>query len=67
MKIFYTGRGALAAATTNQYYNDTRELALALAKCFNKDFKELVDDGVDIIQLDEFVRPCGMGDWEIER
>ena len=56
----------LAAATTNQYYKETRELALAIAKAFNEDFKELADNGVDIIQLDEFVWPYGMGDWEIE-
>ena len=42
------------------------ELALGLAKAFNEDFKELADNGVDIIQLDEFVWPYGMGDWEIE-
>ena len=56
----------IAAATTNQHYKDTRELALALAKAFNEDFKELADNGCDIIQLDEFVWPYGMGDWEIE-
>ena len=39
---------------------------MALAKAFNEDFKELADNGCDIIQLDEFVWPYGMGDWEIE-
>jgi 5-methyltetrahydropteroyltriglutamate--homocysteine methyltransferase len=66
VKISYTGIGVLAAATNNQYYKDTKELALALAKAFNEDFHELADNGCDIIQLDEFVWPYGMGDWEIE-
>jgi 2-hydroxypropyl-CoM lyase len=66
VKISYTGLGVIAAATTNQYYNDTREVAMGLAKAFNEDFKELADNGVDIIQLDEFVWPYGMGDWEVE-
>src|SRR6266550_9596809 len=57
VKISYTGIQVLAAATTNQYYKETRELALAIAKAFNEDFKELADNGVDIIQLDEFVWP----------
>jgi methionine synthase II (cobalamin-independent) len=66
VKVSYTGLGVIAAATTNLYYKDTRELALALARAFNEDFKELADSGCDIIQLDEFVWPYGMGDWEIE-
>lgn len=66
VKISYTGIQVLAAATNNQYYKETKELALAIAKAFNEDFKELADNGADIIQLDEFVWPYGMGDWEIE-
>jgi methionine synthase II (cobalamin-independent) len=66
VKISYTGIQVLAAATTNEYYKDTRDLAMAIAKAFNEDFKELADNGCDIIQLDEFVWPYGMGDWEIE-
>jgi 5-methyltetrahydropteroyltriglutamate--homocysteine methyltransferase len=64
--VSYTGLGVIAAATTNLHYKDTREVAMALAKAFNEDFKELADNGCDIIQLDEFVWPYGMGDWEIE-
>jgi methionine synthase II (cobalamin-independent) len=66
VKVSYTGLGVIAAATTNLHYKDTREVAMALAKAFNEDFKELADNGCDIIQLDEFVWPYGMGDWEIE-
>jgi 5-methyltetrahydropteroyltriglutamate--homocysteine methyltransferase len=66
VKISYTGIQVLAAATTNQHYKETRDLALAIAKAFNEDFKELADNGADIVQLDEFVWPYGMGDWEVE-
>jgi 5-methyltetrahydropteroyltriglutamate--homocysteine methyltransferase len=66
VKISYTGIQVLAAATNNLYYKETKELGLAIARAFNEDFKELADNGVDIIQLDEFVWPYGMGDWEIE-
>jgi 5-methyltetrahydropteroyltriglutamate--homocysteine methyltransferase len=66
VKISYTGIQVLAAATNNQYYKETKELALAIAKAFNEDFKELADNGCDIIQIDEFVWPYGMGDWEVE-
>lgn len=66
VKVSYTGIQALAAATNNQHYKETRDLAMAIAKAFNADFKELADNGCDIIQVDEFVWPYGMGDWEIE-
>ncbi len=66
VKVSYTGMQVLAAASTNQYYPEVRDLAIAIAKAFNEDFKELADNGCDIIQIDEFVWPYGMGDWEIE-
>lgn len=66
MKISYTGVGALTAATNSLHYKETKELGMALAKALNEDMKELAGIGVDIIQMDEFVWPYGMGDWEIE-
>ena len=66
VKISYTGIQVIAAATTNQFYKETKDLALAIARAYNEDFKELADNGCDIIQVDEFVWPYGMGDWEIE-
>jgi methionine synthase II (cobalamin-independent) len=66
VKISYAGLGVLVAATTNEYYPETRDLAMAIAKAFNEDFKELADAGCDIIQMDEFVWPYGMGDWEVD-
>jgi 5-methyltetrahydropteroyltriglutamate--homocysteine methyltransferase len=66
IKISYTGVGAMTAATNNQHYKDIKELAAAYAKALNEDMKELADIGVDIIQMDEFVWPYGMGDWEVD-
>ena len=66
IKISYTGVGAMTAATNNTYYKDTKEVGMAIAKALNDDMKELSDIGVDVIQMDEFVWPYGMGDWEIE-
>ncbi len=66
VKVSYTGVQCLAAASTNSYYPELRDLAMAIAKAFNEDFKELADNGCDIIQIDEFVWPYGMGDMEVE-
>jgi 5-methyltetrahydropteroyltriglutamate--homocysteine methyltransferase len=66
VKISYCGVGVLAAAATDTYYNDIKAIAQAIAKALNEDFKVLADNGADIIQLDEFVWPYGMGDWEID-
>jgi 2-hydroxypropyl-CoM lyase len=66
IKISYTGVGAMTAATNSQHYKETKEVGLAIAKAVNEDMKELAGIGVDILQMDEFVWPYGMGDWEIE-
>jgi methionine synthase II (cobalamin-independent) len=66
VKISYVGLQVLALASNDQYYKDVKELATALAKAFHEDFLQLADEGVEIIQLDEFVWPYGMGDWETE-
>lgn len=66
VKVSYVGIQVLAAAANNQYYPEVRDLAMDIAAAYNEDFKELADNGCDIIQLDEFVWPYGMGDWEIE-
>ena len=66
IKVSYTGVGAMTAATNNLHYPDIKELGLALAKAINDDLKELAAVGVDAVQLDEFVWPYGMGDWEID-
>lgn len=66
IKISYTGVGAMTAATNDTYYKETRDVGMAIAKAINEDMKELSAIGVDALQLDEFVWPYGMGDWEID-
>lgn len=70
VKVSYNGIQGLALTSTmaanDPNYRDVRELAIAIAKAFHEDFLQLADEGVDIIQLDEFVWPYGMGDWETE-
>src|SRR5581483_7466859 len=66
VKISYVGLQVLALASNDQYYKDVKDLATALAKAYHEDFLQLADEGVDIIQLDEFVWPYGMSDWETE-
>lgn len=66
VKISYNGIQVLAAASNDTHYKESRELATAIAKAFHEDFLQLADQGVDIIQLDEFLWPYGMGDWEVE-
>jgi methionine synthase II (cobalamin-independent) len=66
VKISYIGLQVLALSTNDQYYKETKDVARAWAKAFHEDFLELADEGVDIIQIDEFVWPYGMTDWETE-
>ncbi|MGH9024299.1 MAG: cobalamin-independent methionine synthase II family protein, partial [Acidimicrobiia bacterium] len=66
IKISYTGVGALTAATNDLHYKDIKKLGTAIAKAINEDLKDLAALGVDIIQIDEFVWPYGMGEWEID-
>lgn len=66
VKISYQGIHVLAAASNDQYYKDMRELAIALAKAYREDFLQLADVGVEIIQLDEFLWPYEMSDWQVE-
>jgi 5-methyltetrahydropteroyltriglutamate--homocysteine methyltransferase len=66
VKISYQGIQVLAAASNDEFYRDLKELATAIAKAYHQDFLELADEGVDIIQLDEFLWPYGMEDWMVE-
>ena len=66
VKISYNGIQVLTLASNDTYYNSNRDLSRAIAKAFHEDFLELAEEGVDIIQLDEFVWPYGMSDWEVE-
>jgi 5-methyltetrahydropteroyltriglutamate--homocysteine methyltransferase len=66
VKVSYNGIQVLTLASNDQHYRENRALATAIAKAFHEDFLRLADEGVDIIQLDEFVWPYGMSDWEVE-
>jgi 5-methyltetrahydropteroyltriglutamate--homocysteine methyltransferase len=66
VKVSYCGVGVLAAAATDTHYGDIKALSKAIGKAMNEDFKQLADNGCDIIQMDEFVWPYGMGDWEVD-
>lgn len=66
VKVSYIGMQVLALASNDQYYKDVKDLARAWARAYHEDFLELADEGVDIIQIDEFVWPYGMSDWETE-
>jgi 5-methyltetrahydropteroyltriglutamate--homocysteine methyltransferase len=66
VKVSYCGVGVLAAAATDMHYKDIKKISQAIGKALNEDFKALADNGCDIIQMDEFVWPYGMGDWEID-
>lgn len=66
VKISYQGIHVLAAASNDQYYKDIKELATAIAKAYHEDFLQLADVGVDVIQLDEFLWPYEMNDWQVE-
>lgn len=66
VKISYNGIQVLTLASNDQHYGDQRELGTAIAKAFREDFLQLADEGVDIVQIDEFVWPYGMGDWETD-
>lgn len=64
IKVSYTGIHVLALFTDDHYYRDYRPLALALADAFRADFAALASEGVDVIQLDEFVWAEGVTQWE---
>jgi len=66
VKVSYTGIQVLTLAANDQFYKENRALATQIAKAYHEDFLVLADEGVDIIQLDEFVWPYGMSDWEVE-
>jgi 5-methyltetrahydropteroyltriglutamate--homocysteine methyltransferase len=68
IKVNYPGLQTLWLGCHNTFYNDLKDLAFDLARVFNEEFREVVDEGCDIIQIDEFTWHYGMsaGDWEID-
>jgi 5-methyltetrahydropteroyltriglutamate--homocysteine methyltransferase len=66
VKVSYQGIQVLVAASNDEYYKDQKELGRAIAKAYHEDFLRLADEGVDIVQIDEFLWPYGMDDWQVE-
>jgi methionine synthase II (cobalamin-independent) len=66
VKVSYNGIQVLTLASNDEYYRSPRELSHAIARAYREDFLQLADEGVDIIQLDEFVWPYGISDWEVD-
>ena len=66
VKVSYQGIHVLAAASNDLFYKDMKELATAIARAYHEDFLELAEAGAEIIQLDEFLWPYEMSDWQVE-
>lgn len=66
VKIQYTGVQVLAQCSNDQFYSNSRDRAMAIAKAINDDILAVDDMGVDFIQLDEFTWPYFFEDWAIE-
>ena len=68
IKLQYPGISALTMGTTNKHYEDIKDLAFAIARVYNEEFKEVADAGADLIQMDEFAWHYGLslGPWEAD-
>lgn len=66
IKIQYTGIQVIAQCTADNHYKTPAERALAIARAYNEEFKELDAIGVDFIQIDEFTWPYFFEPWAIE-
>jgi 5-methyltetrahydropteroyltriglutamate--homocysteine methyltransferase len=66
VKIAVQGPLFLAFACTDRHYGDMKSLSMAIAKAFNKEFKDLAARGVDWIQVHEPLTYYGEEPWYIE-
>ena len=66
IKIAMQGPLFLAFCCTDQHYGDIKPLAMAIAKAFNKEFKDLAARGVDQIQVHEPLTYYGEEPWFID-
>lgn len=68
IKLQYPGISALTMGTTNQYYEDIKDLSFAIAQVYNEEFKQVAEEGAAIIQMDEFAWHYGLslGAWEAD-
>jgi 5-methyltetrahydropteroyltriglutamate--homocysteine methyltransferase len=66
IKIAVQGPLFLAFACTDRHYGDPKTLALAIAEAFNAEFKDLVNRGVQQIQIHEPLTYYGEEPWYID-
>jgi 5-methyltetrahydropteroyltriglutamate--homocysteine methyltransferase len=66
VKIAMQGPLFLAFAVTDRHYGDQKTLAMAIARAFNKEFKELTARGVDWIQIHEPLTYYGEEGWYLD-
>lgn len=66
IKIAVQGPLFLTFACTDRHYGDPKSLAMAIAKAFNAEFKDLAARGVDWIQVHEPLTYYGEEPWYIE-
>ena len=65
-KIAMQGPLFLAFCCTDRHYGDVKPLAMAIAKAFNAEFRDLVARGVDSIQIHEPLTYYGEEPWFID-
>jgi methionine synthase II (cobalamin-independent) len=66
IKIGVQGPLLLAFNCTDRHYGDTKTLAMAIARAFNAEFKDLAARGVDWIQIHEPLTYYGEESWYID-
>ncbi|MCY4367890.1 MAG: cobalamin-independent methionine synthase II family protein [bacterium] len=65
-KIAVQGPLFLAFASTDHHYGDLPTLAMAIARAFNKEFKDLAARGIDMIQIHEPLTYYGEEPWYLD-
>jgi 5-methyltetrahydropteroyltriglutamate--homocysteine methyltransferase len=65
-KIAVQGPLFLAFCCTDRHYGDMKSLAMAIARAFNEEFKDLAARGVDWIQVHEPLTYYGEESWYID-
>ncbi|KWX05822.1 hypothetical protein TR74_23480 [Carbonactinospora thermoautotrophica] len=66
VKLAMQGPLFLAFAVTDRYYGDPKSLAMAIARAFNREFKDLTARGVDWIQIHEPLTYYGEEGWYLD-
>ena len=65
-KVAFLGPAQQSVIVDNQYYQDSVEVAFALAHAMNKELKALVAMGMESVQLIDVLAPYTQDMWQIE-